>query len=496
VEPKAPLSLRRPALPARLSPACPKAGSVMELPLGEIAGDLHAIAGHGGRSACYELLVANDTPLPLATFAYATEPGQRHDRITWNAILVPPYSAIAVEIDVALPRRGRPLRVVAELHAEDAKLTLDGGPPHRFSRGLARRVALLASALLLLALGTASIAKNEPHVVAIAAPTAVRGGVPFSVAYAAGQASEVDYTVDAADGLEVGRGTLHDGPGAFSLALPTNHVSSGYDIRIFAHGRFGTDERSTHVVALAAPRAAAPKDLRVTGLALDAETVHGGDPIAVSYKTPAQAGYVRLIDEIGTVRAEALLSPHGRSILQAPYVDADQDLRVVVDAQRGTSRAESEVPVRILHADPNFVAQMTAKGTTIVPGISGNQSAADPSDPNDPSSANVPTVPVAAADPDTTGSAPVSDSGGVISVPKHQRLGVPIVVRIAHMEAGLRIAVMGEMGDEIEAVDIASDTDRTILPAITGKPQNLSVVATYAKGFGQETFIQPITVTH
>jgi hypothetical protein len=139
---------------------------------------------------------------------------------------------------------------------------------------------------------------------------------------------------------------------------------------------------------------------------------------------------------------------------------------------------------------------MTAKGTTIVPGISGNQSAADPSDPNDPSSANVPTVPVAAADPDTTGSAPVSDSGGVISVPKHQRLGVPIVVRIAHMEAGLRIAVMGEMGDEIEAVDIASDTDRTILPAITGKPQNLSVVATYAKGFGQETFIQPITVTH
>jgi hypothetical protein len=467
----------------------------MELPLGEIAGDLHAISGHGGRNACYELLVANDTPLPLATFAYATEPGKRHDRITWNAILVPPYSAIAVEIDVALPRRGRPPRVVAELHAEDAKLTLDGGPPHRFSRGLARRATLLASALLLLALGTASIAKNEAHVVAIAAPTDIRGGVPFNVAYAVGHASDVEYTVDAADGLEVGRGTLHDGSGAFTLALPTNRISTGYDIRIFAHGRFGSDERSTHVVALAAPRPPAPKDLRVTGLALDAETVHGGDPIVVNYKTPAQAGYVRLIDEIGTVRAEALLSPHGRSILQAPFVDADQDLRVVVDAQRGASRAEGEVPVRILHVDPNFVAETTAKGATVVPGISSNAGApGDPADPNAPSNANVSTVPVAAGD-GASESEQVSDGGGVISVPKHQRLGAPIVVRIAHMEPGLRIAVMGQMGDEIEAVDVSTDTDRTILPAITGKPQNLSIVATYAKGFGQETFIRPITVT-
>ena len=126
VEPKAPLSLRPPALPARFlpAPAARPAGSVMELPLGEIAGDFHAIAGGRSHHANYELLVSNDTPLPVATFAYATEQSKRRDRITWNAILVPPYSAIAVEIAIALPRHGRLPRVLAELHGEDAKLTV------------------------------------------------------------------------------------------------------------------------------------------------------------------------------------------------------------------------------------------------------------------------------------------------------------------------------------------------------------------------------------
>jgi hypothetical protein len=508
VEPKAPLGVRPatplnlPAVPKHYSPAAPSAGSVMELPLGEIAGDFHAIAGHGNKSASYELLVSNDTPRPLATFAYAAQGSGRRDRITWNAILVPPYSAIAVEIDVALPRRGRPPRVLAELHAEDAKLTLDGGPPHQYSRGLARRATLLASALLLLALGTASIAKTQPHVEALGAPETVRGGAPFSVAYAVGHSSDADYTVDTADGLEVARGTLHDGAGSFMLALPSKHVSTGYDIHVNARGRFGADVRSAHVVALAAS-GADQKTLRVQGLALEAETVRGGGTIAVNYKTSAQSGYVRLIDEIGTVRAEALLNPHGRSILQAPYVDADQDLRVVVDAQMGAARAEGEVPVRILRSDPGIVAALPGASGMLVPALVGDPG--DPSDPTtnsgDPSQAAQPaaatsdSVPVENMNDDTAAAVvPADDARGIISVARIQHLDAPIVVRVDRYEPGLRVALMGDSGDEIEGVDLNEGDTHAILPAITGHPQRLSVVATYARGFGQETFIRPITL--
>jgi hypothetical protein len=469
----------------------------MELPLGEIAGDFHAIPGGRGHHANYELLVSNDTPLPVATFAYATEQSRRRDRITWNAILVPPYSGIAVEIEVALPRHGRFPRVVAELHAEDAKLTLDGGPPHRFSRGLARRATLLFSALLLLAVGSVSFAKSQPHVVALAAPQTVHGGTPFSVAYALGDAATGEYTVETADGLEVGRGDLADGSGAFALALPAKPISSGYDVRVFAHGRFGSDVRTVHVVALAtgsAPlRTTAGHTLHLDGLALQNETVHGGEAIVVSYQTSATTGYVRLIDEIGTVRAEALLSPHGRSILQAPYVDTDQDLRVVVDAQAGAARAEAEAPVRILHVDSVLLG--TSSGNTVsVPGI-----AAGSTDPQAPLRTNGSSVPGAAADavPVTASDSdvPPDDGRGIVSVAPIQHVGAPIIVRVGHYEPGLRIAVMGDSGDEIEGVDVTASDATVVLPPLSAIQRgHLSVVATYARGFGQDTYIRPIAL--
>jgi len=489
VEPRAPLSIRQPALPVVYEPAAaPRAGSVMELPLGEIAGDFHAIAGGKSHHACYELLVANDTPLPVATFAYAAEQSNRRNSITWNAILVPPYSAIAVEIQVALPRRGRPPRVVAELHAEDAKLTLDAGPPYHFSRGIARRATLLFSAALLFAVGGVSIAKTQPHVVALAAPDSVRGGAPFTVAYVLGQAAGADYTVETADGMEVGRGELHDRSGAFALSLPVKSVSTGYDVRVFAHGRFGTDVRAVHVVSLAsgAPPAKSAAALRVSAVTLDNETVHSGDPIAVNYTTHATVGYVRLIDEIGTVRAEALLSPHGRSMLEAPYVNADQDLRVVVDAQQGTARAEGEVPVRVLRADPVLPGAPAANSLVPVPALAADAvggAAAAPAQPADAAVASSSDLPVPA------------DDRNLIAVAPVQHKGVPIVVRIGAYEAGLRVAVMGDSGDELEGVDVTASDTSVVLPALGGpQPSRLSVVATYARGFGQETFIRPITL--
>jgi hypothetical protein len=288
------------------------------------------------------------------------------------------------------------------------------------------------------------------------------------------------------------------------LALPAKPVSSGYDVRVYAHGRFGNDVRTVHVVALATgsarPPVTAGHALQVSALALQNETVHGGDAIAVSYQTSATTGYVRLIDEIGTVRAEALLSPHGHSILQAPYVDTDQDLRVVVDAQAGSARAEAEAPVRILHV--NSVLFGTSNGNAVaVPGI-----ASDPADPQAPPPAGSSAVgapPVAAADlsanpaagADADAAVPPDDGRGIISVAPIQRVGAPIIVRIGHFEAGLRVSVMGDSGEEIEGVDVTASEGGVVLPPLSAVvPRHLSVVATYARGFGQDTYIRPIAL--
>lgn len=439
------------------------------MPLGELAGDVRLMPGTLRRGrATYELLVANDTPLPVATFAYAPDGARGYAgsaRLTWNAIVVPPYSAIAIAIDVALPRRGRATRVVAELHAREAQLTLDAAAPRDPARTLLTRAGSAVAAFALLCLGAACIADQRPRVT-LAAPAAVRGGVAFDVAYALGGGTTGDYVVETPDGMQIGRGRLARDAGSFSVSLPAATVSNGYDVRVTARGPFGSDERTTHVVALAAPPAApapvkqARRGLaaRISSLQLAADDVRGGEPIVVDYRTAARAGAVRLIDEEGTVRAEALLNRSGRSILVAPYTDADQDFRVVVTTERGTSRDEAQVPVRIARTVPG-----PTTGTTAIP---------DASTPA------------------------VADGTAPIAVPATARAGTSLTVTIMRHEPALRVALVDGNGTELSSRDVPPSAATVALATPANGTRNIraSVVATFAKGFGQETVIRPVTL--
>src|SRR5579864_9354265 len=126
----APLSLPfGAALPATISHARQGPGSLLAVASGSIAGDLRGIAlDEQHRIATYELLVANETISPVATFAYVVgaNPG---GMLSWSTITVPAFTSIAVAIDIPLPPRGKEQRVVVELHAEDAHLTLDAKAP-------------------------------------------------------------------------------------------------------------------------------------------------------------------------------------------------------------------------------------------------------------------------------------------------------------------------------------------------------------------------------
>jgi len=468
---RAPLHVRD--APLR-DPLEPRAGSALSLPLGEIAGDFRPLPGPArARRATYELLVSNDTPLPLATFAYAVAGTRSNARMTWNAIVVPPYSAIAVALEIALPERGRAPRVVAELHSKDAQLTLDAPPPGLSLRGLARRAAVAGSTFALACAAAASAALNRPEVYALAAPEAVRSGVPFNVAYALGNETAASYVVETPDGLQVGRGRLARGAGAFTVALPPSAVSAGYDVRVTATGPLGSDERTTHLLALpAAPHAFTAADGRRRGAAriaafnLAGAEVRGGEPIVADYRTAARAGSVRLIDQLGTVRAEALLNRTGRSILVAPYTDVDQDMRVVVTTERGVARDEAALPVRVLSAQPAAVAAASPAQSAPESGVQGDAS---------------PALAPEGASP--------------IAVAPRTRAGGAIAIRILRHEPDLRVALFDAAGTELESTAVPLDARKITLAAPAGTTAaRASVIATFAKGFAQETFVRPVTI--
>jgi hypothetical protein len=452
-----------PATPVRRG-----AGSLLSIPVGNIAGDFRAVTlSRGRRQATYELMVANETHAPLATFTYAVTRVRPGDVMTWNAITVPPLSSIAITVEFALPRRGMRQRVIAELHAPDAHLTLEADPPKVHPQGMARRFAIIASGVLLVALSAGAYAAGRPQVVALAAPAEVTAGKPFSVAYALGPVGNAEYTVETPDGIEVGHGVLEEREGAFDVTLPPSQATSGYDLRVTANNRLGDADRVAHIVALAPQAAvvAGNNRAKIYKMSLQQEDVRGGEPIVLDYRASADSGTVKLIDQDGTVRAEALLSHRGNSILIAPYVQTDQDFRVVLEAVRGGTRTESSAPVRI--------------AATQLP--SGDFSAP-------PASAQAPAPETARAVAGTQ-TGPIAVPGGDFVA------GGSIPIAIVHHEKNLHVALVSPLGEEIQGVDVPGDENTVTLPApLVAASTKYMIVATYARGFEQETVVRPVVI--
>ena len=500
---------------ATIERAMPAAGSTLALPLGEIAGDFRASGRVDKRKrAIYELLIANNTGAPIATFAYALE-GRTQSRITWDAIIVPAHSAVAVDIDVAMPPKGRQPRMIAEVYAHDSKLVIDAKTDTGIARNVARRAIASVAGVAVVLTGSLAYASMRPHVASLAAPQTVASGASFDVAYDA-RGSSANYSVETPDGKEVASGVLDPHSGSFSVALPRADVSLGYDVKVAATSMLGNDARSVHIVALAPPQPVAivrPRGtpVNVTHVSLESDTVQSGQPIVVSYRSTVPSGTVRLIDQYGTVRGEALISSHGRSTLVAPYVDADQDLRVVVSAQRGSAHAASAVPVTIKHVDPAAQVAMQAPAGT-VPAVGGAANA--PADPN----ASVPAPETAdaqgaAANPEDAAahasraqanSGPVVNDapepvmvvpGPPISVESAQVAGRPVRVHVLRHDSGLHLSMMAPGGAELVSENVAAGVSSVLLEAPTtlaNGGKGYSIVATFSRGVGEETVIRPL----
>jgi len=452
--------------PGRSRPPCVlRAGSHLAVPGGEVAGDLKPLSIDRRRKvAVYELCVANDTSGPLVGFTYALEEPSPGGTINWSTITVPPYTSIATPVELPLPRWGRPQRVVTELHADGARLTLDAPTPS--DGGQARRAGIATAAVLLAGLLSGAYAFARPQIDALVAPAQVAGGRPFQVLYAlAPSTTNAQFAVTSVDGRTIETGTLSRDRSAFSIALPRTPRSVGYDVTVSGTNAFGRTHRSAHVVALApaeplkpSARAAKPS------IALVSDTVAGGESIVVTYPRGLSVGDVKLLDQEGTERAAALVSQRGSSILVAPDVAVAQDFRIVLDTHRGSCLAESALPVRIVPA---------ARSTKADPQVEDRASGSSAPANGDGQATNAP-----------------------ISLAKASvRSGDLIVVRVLRSSPQMQITLLNDQGEELQRFDVAKGEDRLRLSApAVGAPTKMLVVATFAHGVSQDSVIEPVMI--
>jgi hypothetical protein len=443
-------------------PRVVRTGSHLAVPSGELAGDLKPLSvNRRRRVAIYELRVANDTSGPLVGFTYVDEPNSG-GTVNWSTITVPPHTSVATPIELPLPRRGRAQRVVTELHADGARLTLDAQPPS--GNVYAGRAAIALTVALIAGIASTTYVFARPQVDALVAPTQVAAGRPFQVLYAlAPSTTNAQFSVTTADGRTIENGTLARERSSFSVSLPRTPRSTGYDVTISGANAFGRTFKKTHVVALAPPPPP-PKRPTQSPIALAADTVSGGVPITVTYPRGIDAGGVKLLDQDGTERAAALVSKRGSSILIAPAVTVAQDFRVIVDLQRGSTLSERALALRI------------------VPALNAAKTDAQASDDTAPASNDSSAPQVTSGVPISVGQAPV-------------RSGQPIFVRVLHFAPQMQITLINDRGEELQRLDVARGEDRLPLTAPTvSAPTTMIVLATFAHGVGQDSVVAPVTI--
>ena len=413
----------------------------------------------GGRRAKYMLCVDNRSNEAVDTLTYAVAAKRSDPAEPAAVVAVPAGASLRLALTVALPPQ-RPVRVVTEVRTRSGTLVFEEVPPPRTVR------SRVVGALAVLAAAAALYAGAEvvhPSVTALVVPSDVRANRPFAVAYAVARANTADYSVDSPDGYDAGRGTLSRAEGSFDVVLPRESEPHAYDIRVTAHSRFGDAVRTVRVVAGPAPlaviatvqakprpRAQARPPFTIDRLTLDRDTVAGGRPVLVYYRLRSVDGMVRLIDQVGTVRAEALLDRRGNSILVAPYVDTDEDFRVVVDASQGALRAEKSIALRVTKAHSLDDTLATARRT---------------------------------------------HEGPIALVETQVAAGDPIEIGVVQYEPSLRVALVDPQGQEVAASSVTSDENEVTLtaPAVTG-PAKYTVTATFKNGVGEETVIRNVTI--
>ncbi len=176
-----------------------------------------------------------------------------------------------------------------------------------------------------------------------------------------------------------------------------------------------------------------------------------GESVAVAYAAMGDGGYVQLVGSDGTIWQQRPFSRQGQTTFVIPPVSRSREMRVLVHVTRGRTAAQSMAGL--------VVADQTPTPQRAAP-----------------------------AAPDANGTFELRDatvkSGGAIHV------------RILSPRNDMRLSLTDGQSHEVATADVGADaTDITLRAPVVYVPTRYTVVATFTDGFGQETVIEPVTIT-
>ncbi len=410
--------------------------------------------------AIYALRVVNRTTVALVCRTWIVS----HEGDTMLAypvsFEVEPLSTSATQIPIWPKDFPSFDRALAEVAGDGVHCIVEAAVPPR-SRGRITYARLAAACIAtgMLALGAAAALRSAlPRIAAFAVPPQTLAGTTVSAEYDAAGAGNLSYSVTAPDGRQLQGGELADRSGTLRVAIPASNDPGAYTLQMVMHGPLGTAKETRVLNTLAAhgPGSAQIEDVTVTPA-----VARPGQTIDVAYAASADAGYVRLLGADGTIWAQRPFARDGEAQLVVPAVPSLHEMRVLVHVNRGRSVAQSMAGIA--------VAAPAARADA------GTQIAGD----------------------DETGAGASADENGTFEVlTPTVKSGGTIRVRIISPRNGMRISLTDAQSREVAGLNVGAEADVVTLnaPAVT-VPTRYTLVASFTDGFGQESVVQPVTIT-
>jgi hypothetical protein len=318
----------------------------------------------------------------------------------------------------------------------------------------------VALALGLVALlSAAAMREAMPRITAFAAPPEMLAGTTIQAQYEAAGAGRLSYVVLSPDGSRLSGGPLADRSGSIPIAIPASTAAGAYTLQLNMTGFLGTSSQ-TRILNAILPTAGGA---RIDDISVRPAVAAPGQTIDVSYSASADGGYVRLLDDAGTIWDEKPFAGDGEAKLTVPPLREAGEMRVLLHVTKAGSVAQSMAGIVVAGA--------------------GQPAAADASQ-------------IAGDDESGMPAATGSDANGTFEVlDKTVKGGQPIRVHVLSPRNGMHIALTDGQSHEVSAVDVGAQADVVTLqtPKVLA-PTSYTVVASFTDGFGQESVIQPVTI--
>jgi hypothetical protein len=437
------------------------------------AAAIFALEGYDRRLqvAAYSLQIMNNSSATLLCRVWAVSRIGEAELAYPLAIEVAPFSVKSTNVPVRMDAFDSFERAIAEISGDGVHCTVEAAAPvPRRRRGVHPAFAAAGFALALIAGGGYAIGDSIPRIGAFAAPPSAVNGTTVQAQYNASGVGSLAYDITGPDGNRVAGGPLTAQSGTIYVALPPSRDAGVYAVHLHMSGPFGADDEQRIVRATPARLAGAT----IASLSVSPIVAKAGQPVNVFYRASGSSGEVRLVDANGNVWARQPFSRSGETILGVPPFLQDRELQVVVRVLQGSSVAQSSAGLLVsaAHAPaatPEATAPKAAAANTADTGRA--SSAAD-----------------TAADGYANGTFQVEaatvKSGGTIHV------------RILSPRNGMRLALTDTQSREITSVNVGVDQDSVALRAPNVQVgARYIVVASFTDGFGQESIVQPVTVT-